>query len=97
MEGVSNTRLMLTVEVNGLVGTLVLNIPPPPSDRLWYGFRGNPRLWLQARPKLGERQVNISQVTSWIEKKLCQEFQKKFVLPNMDDLVIPPMTSQLPH
>jgi hypothetical protein len=27
---------MLTVEVNGLVGTLVLNIPPPPSDRLWY-------------------------------------------------------------
>jgi hypothetical protein len=40
-----------------------------------YGFRGNPRLWLQARPKLGERQVNISQVTSWIEKQLCQEFQ----------------------
>jgi hypothetical protein len=40
-----------------------------------YGFRDNPRLWLQARPKLGERQVNISQVTSWIEKQLCQEFQ----------------------
>jgi hypothetical protein len=40
-----------------------------------YGFRGNPRLWLQARPKLGERQVNISQVTSWIERQLCQEFQ----------------------
>jgi len=36
MEGVSNTRLMLTVEVKGLVGKLVLNIPPPPSDRLWY-------------------------------------------------------------
>lgn len=97
IEGVSNTRLMLTVEVNGLVGTLVLNIPPPPSDRLWYGFRDNPRLWLQARPKLGERQVNISQVTSWIEKQLCQEFQKKFVLPNMDDIVIPPMTSELPQ
>ncbi|XP_023714562.1 testis-expressed protein 2 isoform X3 [Cryptotermes secundus] len=96
IEGVSNTRLILSVEVNGLVGTLVLNIPPPPSDRLWYGFRGNPRLWLQARPKFGERQVNISQVTSWIEKQLCQEFQKKFVLPNMDDIVIPPMTSQLP-
>ncbi|XP_021935700.1 testis-expressed protein 2 isoform X4 [Zootermopsis nevadensis] len=96
IEGVSNTRLMLTVEVNGLVGTVVLNIPPPPSDRLWYGFRGNPRLWLQARPKFGERQVNISQVTSWIEKQLCQEFQKKFVLPNMDDIVIPLMTSQLP-
>jgi hypothetical protein len=40
-----------------------------------YGFRGNPRLWLQARPKFGERQVNISQVTSWIEKQLCLEFQ----------------------
>ncbi|PSN49759.1 hypothetical protein C0J52_08478, partial [Blattella germanica] len=96
MERVSNTNLVLTVEVNGLIGTLTLNIPPPPSDRLWYGFRGNPRLWLQARPKVGERQVSVSQVTSWIEKQLIKEFQKKFVLPNMDDLVIPPMTTDLP-
>lgn len=35
MEGVSNTRIMLSVELKGLVGTLAVNLPPPPSDRLW--------------------------------------------------------------
>nr|CAD7396238.1 unnamed protein product [Timema cristinae] len=114
MEGVSNTKIVLGVELKGLVGTLAINISPPPSDRLWsvsklgttvqkpdsrnvpYGFRTNPRIWLSARPKLGERQVNIGHLVSWIEKKLIAEFQKKFVYPNMDDLVIPPMSSELP-
>lgn len=35
MEEVSNTPLVLTVEIRNLSGTLALNIPPPPSDRLW--------------------------------------------------------------
>ncbi|GLH02915.1 Uncharacterized protein GBIM_08862 [Gryllus bimaculatus] len=96
MEEVSNTRIILSVEVKGLAGTLTLNLPPPPSDRLWYGFRGCPHLALSARPKFGERQVNISHVVSWIEKQLVKEFQKKMVLPNMDDIVIGPMKDALP-
>lgn len=35
MTEVSNTRLILTVEVQKLSGQLALNIPSPPSDRLW--------------------------------------------------------------
>ena len=35
MEGVSNTPLILTVEVRFLSGELSLNIPFPPTDRLW--------------------------------------------------------------
>ena len=31
----------------------------------------NPNLELVARPKLGQRQVTLSYVTEWIEKKLC--------------------------
>ncbi|XP_067671155.1 testis-expressed protein 2-like [Haliotis asinina] len=89
MEGVSNTPLILTVEVKTLVGTMALNIPPPPTDRFWYGFRGNPRLWLSAKPKVGEREVTFNYITEWIEKKLSVEFQRVFVMPNMDDLVIP--------
>ena len=34
-DGVSNTPVELTVEVKELRGTLTLNIPPPPTDRLW--------------------------------------------------------------
>ncbi|XP_064627128.1 testis-expressed protein 2-like isoform X2 [Lineus longissimus] len=91
MEGVSNTRLVLSVEVQSLVGKLAINIPPPPTDRFWYGFRTNPRLWLSAKPQVGERAISVTHITDWIEKKLALEFQKVLVLPNMDDLPIPVM------
>ncbi|XP_056608637.1 testis-expressed protein 2 isoform X1 [Triplophysa dalaica] len=93
MEEVSNTPLLLTVEVQECRGTLAVNIPPPPTDRIWYGFRRPPHLELKARPKLGEREVTFAHVTDWIEKKLDQEFQKIFVMPNMDDIWLPNMHS----
>lgn len=35
MEEVSNTDLKLTIRLTSLVGRLAINIPPPPTDRLW--------------------------------------------------------------
>ncbi|NXT05582.1 TEX2 protein, partial [Prunella fulvescens] len=95
MEEVSNTPLLLTVEVQELAGTLAVNIPPPPTDRVWYSFRVPPQLELKVRPKLGEREVTFLHVTEWIERKLKHEFQKILVMPNMDDLIIPIMRSGL--
>ncbi|XP_017277304.1 testis-expressed protein 2 isoform X2 [Kryptolebias marmoratus] len=95
MEEVANTPLLLTVEVQECRGTLAVNIPPPPTDRIWYGFRSPPHLELKARPKLGEREVTLVHVTEWIEKKLDQEFQKIFVMPNMDDIWLPIMHSAM--
>ncbi|XP_077412526.1 testis-expressed protein 2 isoform X2 [Vanacampus margaritifer] len=95
MEEVANTPLLLTVEVQECRGTLAVNIPPPPTDRIWYGFRSPPHIELKARPKLGEREVTLVHVTDWIEKKLDQEFQKIFVMPNMDDLWLPIMHSAM--
>ncbi|XP_068439916.1 testis-expressed protein 2 [Clinocottus analis] len=92
-EEMSNTPLLLTVEVQELSGTLVVNIPPPPTDRIWYSFCVPPKLDLHVRPKLGEREVTFCHVTEWIEKKLQDEFQKVFVLPNMDDIYLPMMHS----
>ncbi|XP_029977666.1 testis-expressed protein 2 isoform X2 [Sphaeramia orbicularis] len=94
-EEMSNTPLLLTVEVQELSGTLVINIPPPPTDRIWYSFCSPPKLDLHVRPKLGEREVTFCHVTEWIEKKLQDEFQKVFVLPNMDDIYLPLMHSGL--
>ncbi|XP_053299485.1 testis-expressed protein 2 [Pleuronectes platessa] len=91
----SNMPLLLSVEVLELSGTLAINIPPPPTDRIWYSFQGPPRLDLHVRPMLGEREVTLTHVTEWIEKKLQCEFQKVFVMPNMDDLYLPLMTSGL--
>ncbi|XP_029372648.1 testis-expressed protein 2-like [Echeneis naucrates] len=95
MEEVSNTPLLLTVELQELQGTLAVNIPPPPTDRIWYGFRTPPHLELKARPKLGEREVTLAHVTDWIEKKLDQEFQKVLVMPNMDDVWLTIMHSAM--
>ncbi|KAM9599556.1 testis-expressed protein 2-like [Morphnus guianensis] len=95
IEEVSNTPLLLTVEVQELAGTLAVNVPPPPTDRVWYSFRVPPQLELKVRPKLGEREVTFLHVTEWIEKKLQHEFQKILVMPNMDDLIIPIMRSGL--
>ncbi|KAF4092746.1 hypothetical protein AMELA_G00024460 [Ameiurus melas] len=90
---VSNTPLLLSVEVLELSGTLAVNIPPPPTDRIWYSFRVPPRLDLRVKPMLGEREVTFTHVTEWIERKLQCEFQKIFVMPNMDDLYLPLMSS----
>ncbi|XP_027232950.1 testis-expressed protein 2 isoform X1 [Penaeus vannamei] len=96
LQGVSNTRIELSVEVRRLAGTLALNIPPPPADRLWYGFRGVPELVMVARPRLGDRMLNLPFLVEFIQKQLRIVFEKVFVLPNMDDLVIPIMSPLLP-
>lgn len=88
MENMS-TRIKLRVELKGLVARVVLNIPPPPSDRIWIGFRGPPRLWITAKPALGEHSVDWSLVTNVIENKLCEEVYKYLVYPNMVDVIVP--------
>lgn len=40
-----------------------------------YSFQVPPRLELHVRPMLGEREVTLTHVTEWIEKKLQCEFQ----------------------
>ncbi|KAF5288346.1 hypothetical protein FQR65_LT12081 [Abscondita terminalis] len=97
MEGVSNTDLYLKVELKSLTGTLVINLPPPPSDRMWIGFRPLPKLLISAQPTVGDRDISfLRHLSNWIEKKLTLEFQKVLVVPNMEDVIIPVMISKLP-
>ncbi|XP_050670951.1 testis-expressed protein 2 isoform X2 [Leptidea sinapis] len=92
MEGLSNTDIKLHVEVHGLEGRLAINLPPPPHDRIWIGFRTNPQLVLKARPAFGARTLKFAHITNWIEQKLLKEFEKVLVLPNMEDFIIDVMT-----
>jgi len=56
-----------------------VRIKPVLCVLLRYGFRRPPHLELKARPKLGEREVTLVHVTDWIERKLEQEFQVRFL------------------
>jgi len=91
IQGISEMPLVLMVEVKYLDGILALNIGPPPTDRLWYGFRARPNLTLRAYPKVGQKQLSITHITDWIEQKLKTVFEKNLILPNMDDFVVPVM------
>lgn len=52
MEEVSNTPLLLTVEVQECRGTLAVNIPPPPTDRMWcvYALVTPSHMTIKSRP-----------------------------------------------
>ncbi|XP_061741167.1 testis-expressed protein 2-like [Nerophis ophidion] len=94
---VSNVPLMLSVEVLELSGTLAINIPPPPTDRIWYSFQVPPKMDLHVRPMFGKREVTFTHVTEWIERKLKCELQNMFVMPNMNDVYVPLMAAGPDH
>jgi len=79
----------MTIEIELIKGRMALNIPHPPSDRLWYGFQPVPTLSMKVIPKMNDKDVNISMVTEWLEKKLVKEFHTVLTIPNMDDITIP--------
>ena len=71
-----------------------MKIKPPPSDRLWYGFYEMPKMELSIEPLVSTRAVKWSLVTSVIEKRLNESMEEYFVLPNMEELGLPPMKSR---
>jgi hypothetical protein len=91
LEEISSTRLILNVEVTSLEGPLTINLAPPPSDRLWYGFRTPPKMSVRALPQVGDRSVVFSTLSDWIENKIVLLLEKNLVLPNMDDIIVPLM------
>lgn len=54
-----------------------------------YRFRDAPKLWISAKPALGEHTFDWSIVTNIIENKLCDEVNKYLVYPNMVDVIVP--------
>ncbi|KGG51965.1 hypothetical protein DI09_233p20 [Mitosporidium daphniae] len=71
-----------------------MKIKPPPSDRLWYGFYEMPKMELSIEPLVSTRAIKWSLVTSVIEKRLNESMEEYFVLPNMEELGLPPMKSR---
>lgn len=98
----TNKKITLYMEVHALKGGLVLNIPPPPTDRIWYGFRESPHFDLRLVPYYGDIQLGTDNtfVSSAINKgievlvgRLKMELHKFILLPNMDDIPVKIMDS----
>lgn len=89
LAALSNTDMVLTVELHALDGVLVLHVPPPPSDRVWLGFRGVPCLRLVIVPRVGSRTLRQALLCRLIERKLRAQLEKALVLPNMSNVAVP--------
>lgn len=81
-------------QLHAIRGTLTVNFPPAPSDRIWYGFRTPPELEIALRPcfgghPLGKYEGSFATVMKHLEKRLKLEFMKVLVYPNLDDEVLP--------
>ncbi|XP_062510897.1 testis-expressed protein 2-like [Corticium candelabrum] len=92
-EKVNNISLVLTIQITSLRGRLLVNMSPPPTDRIWYGFKTMPEMTMIPTPKVGSKMFNYHKVTEWIDRKLRKEFEKRLIFPNMEDLVIPILES----
>ena len=46
--------ISVTIRVKRLAGTLRVWIPPPPGDRLWFGFVDEPEVEMDATPSVGQ-------------------------------------------
>lgn len=62
----------------------------PPTDRLWVGFYKLPDLELDISPLVHSTSVKWSVVTSLIERQMQEALVEYVVLPNMDDILLPP-------
>jgi len=42
---------------------------------------------ISAKPIIGEKSVNLTKLSLWIEQKLVEEFHRFFVIPNMVEIM----------
>ncbi|KAI9228447.1 MAG: putative integral membrane protein conserved region-domain-containing protein, partial [Piptocephalis tieghemiana] len=82
--------VVLAVKVHRLSGRLHLRMGPPPSNRIWLGFDGDPTLEMQIEPVVADRKVGWSRAISVIDRKLRDMLKEAMVLPHMEDFVIGP-------
>jgi hypothetical protein len=79
------------VVVRRLAGRLMLKIKGPPSDRLWFGFYRLPDYDIHVLPAVSSRALSWNFVQTIIAKQIDDAMREFVVLPNMDDINIPPL------
>lgn len=88
-EKFSQNEVGADIEVTSFSGVLTLNIPPPPSDRIWVGFPEVPDLNIKVVPVYGQNQYAYTLLQDFLQAKIRAELKRLVVLPAMDDQLLP--------
>ncbi|WFC98536.1 hypothetical protein MYAM1_001264 [Malassezia yamatoensis] len=78
--------IVLALHLRTLEGTLLLQMKPPPSNRIWYGFTAMPRMDLRTEPVISARKVRWSMITSMLENRIRESFAENIVVPHMNSI-----------
>lgn len=85
--------ITVSVAVKKLAGRVMLKVKGPPSDRIWFGFYRIPDYEISVEPVVSSVAITWSFVQKAIMKKIEEGLLEYFVLPNMDEILIPPLVS----
>ncbi|CAF0984973.1 unnamed protein product [Rotaria sordida] len=88
-EKFSEDEVGADIEVTSFSGVLTLNIPPPPSDRIWVGFPEMPGLNIKVTPTYGKKTYSYTLLEDFLEARIRAEMKRLVVLPAMDDQLLP--------
>jgi hypothetical protein len=87
--------ISVTIRVKRLAGTLRVWIPPPPGDRLWFGFVDEPEVEMDATPSVGQLGIKwhglAEKVSKMITAELLKEVHAALVLPNAGNAFLEPL------
>jgi len=89
LEKFSEEELGFDIEITSFSGVLTLNIPPPPSDRIWVGFSEMPDLNIKVVPTYGEKQYTYTLLQDFLLAQIRAALKRLVVLPAMDDQLLP--------
>ncbi|KAL3724973.1 hypothetical protein ACJRO7_030050 [Eucalyptus globulus] len=91
---VSQVPLALRINVASLRGTLRVQIKPPPSDQLWFGFTSMPEIDVHLESSVGDHKVTSGHIASFLINRFKTSIQETMVLPNCESLSIPWMLAE---
>ncbi|KAG5134123.1 hypothetical protein JHK82_025311 [Glycine max] len=86
--------LSLAIRIASLKGTLRLQIKPPPSDQLWFGFTFMPDIDFSLESFVGEHKITNSHIALFLVNRLKAAIRETLVLPNCESICIPWMLAE---
>ncbi|ESQ35017.1 hypothetical protein EUTSA_v10006829mg [Eutrema salsugineum] len=93
-EQVSQVPISLSIRVSSLRGTLRVQMKPPPSDQLWFGFTSMPDIEFDLASSVGEHKITNSHVATFLINRFKTAIREAVVLPNCESLTIPWMIAE---
>ncbi|KAK7270733.1 hypothetical protein RJT34_26118 [Clitoria ternatea] len=91
---VSQVPLSLAIRVSSLRGTLRLQIRPPPTDQLWFGFTFMPDVDFNLESSIGEHRITNSHLALFLVNRLKAAIRETLVLPNCENICVPWMLAE---